>query len=351
MFGARGEPVCTYGFWEYIRYHSITLWKFLDLITDFFGGKAKMLEELGGQTVAPNPPPCCCCCCFPNIVVNSDMETLLGQTADMSGGGRMDPKMDDVLKKITMVQKDREQSEAEKQELDKEIEAEERELQKLYAEKTALKETLLKKQETVRLLKLKRDNQLKKEKKMLEQAEESKKRIDDLTTKIKEEKLKQRKQRIEFQDQMEDLMKQHKALAKFYDAKRLGAETDEMKERKKELLLEEKEKSAKLQELEETEADLREKGVLTSENLFLRSEQATCAIKLFEEENNRSKVMIEEETLRQTEVLNTYNRLKSRLEDAERKLPKVSQALAEKPQTELSKGAFQPSSILFSFTR
>ncbi|XP_053328778.1 organic solute transporter subunit alpha-like [Spea bombifrons] len=51
-------------------YHSITLWKFLDLITDFFGGKARMLEELEGQMVSPNPAPCCCCCCFPNIVVN-----------------------------------------------------------------------------------------------------------------------------------------------------------------------------------------------------------------------------------------------------------------------------------------
>ncbi|XP_073397369.1 synaptonemal complex central element protein 1-like [Dendrobates tinctorius] len=279
------------------------------------------------------------------------METLLSQTTGMSGGGRMDPKMDDVLKKINMVQKDREQSEAEKQELDKEIEAEERELQKLYAEKTALKETLVKKQEIVRLLKIKRDSQLKKGKKIQEQAEESKKRIDDLTTKIKEEKQKQRKQRIEFQEQMEDLMKQHKVLAKFYDAKRLGVETDEMKIRKKELLLEEKQKLAKLKKLEETEAQLRQEGVLTTENLFLRSEQATWAIKLFEEENNRAKVMIEEETGRQTEVLSKYNRLKSWLEDAERKLPKLSQALAEKPQPELSKGAPQPTSILFSFTR
>uniref|UniRef100_A0A8C5PHJ6 Organic solute transporter subunit alpha n=1 Tax=Leptobrachium leishanense TaxID=445787 RepID=A0A8C5PHJ6_9ANUR len=50
-------------------YHSTTLWKFLDLITDFFGGKARMMEELEGHLVSPNPAPCCCCCCFPNIVV------------------------------------------------------------------------------------------------------------------------------------------------------------------------------------------------------------------------------------------------------------------------------------------
>ncbi|XP_073177417.1 organic solute transporter subunit alpha-like [Lepidochelys kempii] len=48
-------------------YHSITLWKFLDLVTDFFGGSARMVQRLRGQQVAPNPFPCCCCCCLPNI--------------------------------------------------------------------------------------------------------------------------------------------------------------------------------------------------------------------------------------------------------------------------------------------
>ncbi|KAM9325511.1 organic solute transporter subunit alpha-like [Gastrophryne carolinensis] len=67
MYIPRSSAVC-----QFVAsiYHSITLWKFLDLITDFFGGKAQMLEVLEGQTVSPNPPPCCCCCCFPNIRVN-----------------------------------------------------------------------------------------------------------------------------------------------------------------------------------------------------------------------------------------------------------------------------------------
>ncbi|XP_040298085.1 organic solute transporter subunit alpha-like [Bufo bufo] len=67
MYIPRSSSICNF---VASIYHSITLWKFLDLITDFFGGKARMLEELGGQTVSPNPPPCCCCCCFPNIIVN-----------------------------------------------------------------------------------------------------------------------------------------------------------------------------------------------------------------------------------------------------------------------------------------
>ncbi|XP_064155866.1 organic solute transporter subunit alpha [Anguilla rostrata] len=52
-------------------YHSITLFKFMGLITDFFGGKARMIEVLAGQQVSPDPFPCCCCCCMPLIAISS----------------------------------------------------------------------------------------------------------------------------------------------------------------------------------------------------------------------------------------------------------------------------------------
>ncbi|XP_056394486.1 synaptonemal complex central element protein 1 isoform X2 [Hyla sarda] len=274
------------------------------------------------------------------------MEALLRQAEDLREAGNMDPKMEEVLKKISAVQKDREQAEAEKQTLDQEIEAAQSELQNLYTEKAALKEIAVKKQETIQNLKLRRDKQLKKEKKQQEQAEETEKRMEDLTTKIEEEKMKQRKQRIEFQDQTEEMIKRHKNLAQFYDTKRLEAEIEGMKEQKRKLLQEEKVKLTKLKELEETEAKLRADGVLTSENLFLRSEQATCTIELFEEENKCAKARLEEVTARQTEALNKYNELKSCLEDAEKKLPKVLQAPSNETQPEISKGPGLSSSIL-----
>ncbi|TMS15745.1 Organic solute transporter subunit alpha [Larimichthys crocea] len=49
----------------------MTLLKFMGLITDFFGGKARMLAALSGQRVSPNPFPCCCCCCLPMVAINS----------------------------------------------------------------------------------------------------------------------------------------------------------------------------------------------------------------------------------------------------------------------------------------
>uniref|UniRef100_A0A3Q4N6X0 Si:dkey-16n15.6 n=2 Tax=Neolamprologus brichardi TaxID=32507 RepID=A0A3Q4N6X0_NEOBR len=43
----------------------------MGLITDFFGGKVRMLAMLSGQQVTPDPFPCCCCCCLPMVTINS----------------------------------------------------------------------------------------------------------------------------------------------------------------------------------------------------------------------------------------------------------------------------------------
>ncbi|XP_056131144.1 organic solute transporter subunit alpha [Lampris incognitus] len=51
-------------------YHSITLLKFMGLITNFFGGKERMLEVLSGAQLSPDPFPCCFCCCLPMIAIN-----------------------------------------------------------------------------------------------------------------------------------------------------------------------------------------------------------------------------------------------------------------------------------------
>ncbi|XP_053147254.1 organic solute transporter subunit alpha-like [Hemicordylus capensis] len=67
LYIPRASFVCTF---VASMYHSITLWKFLALIRDFFGGSDRMLQQLEGQRVSPNPFPCCCCCCLPEIAAN-----------------------------------------------------------------------------------------------------------------------------------------------------------------------------------------------------------------------------------------------------------------------------------------
>ncbi|XP_034393998.1 organic solute transporter subunit alpha [Cyclopterus lumpus] len=58
-------------------YHSITLLKFMGLITDFFGGKAQMLAALSGQHVSPDPFPCCCCCCLPMVAISGSSRSWM----------------------------------------------------------------------------------------------------------------------------------------------------------------------------------------------------------------------------------------------------------------------------------
>nr|DBA21185.1 TPA: hypothetical protein GDO54_017875 [Pyxicephalus adspersus] len=169
-------------------------------------------------------------------------------------------------------------TQAEIHKLQKKREAVEKELQELCVERKILKKDLEKKQELVQVLKLRRDSYLEKEQRQREQSEEYKKRTTNLSTQILEEKLKQRKQRMEFQDQLEDLMTKHKNLAEFYNPKRLEEEILHMEEQKKELKQEEKEKLLKLKELEETEIRLREQGILTPEKFFLHSEEAACTV-------------------------------------------------------------------------
>ncbi|XP_011618084.2 organic solute transporter subunit alpha-like [Takifugu rubripes] len=68
LFVPRSSSLCNF---VAALYHSITLIKFMGLIEDFFGGKARMLAALAGQQVSPDPFPCCCCCCLPMVAINS----------------------------------------------------------------------------------------------------------------------------------------------------------------------------------------------------------------------------------------------------------------------------------------
>ncbi|XP_039657070.1 organic solute transporter subunit alpha isoform X1 [Perca fluviatilis] len=65
-------------------YHSITLLKFMGLITDFFGGKARMLAALSGQHVSPDPFPCCCCCCLPMVTISRSRGWMLAAVLQLS---------------------------------------------------------------------------------------------------------------------------------------------------------------------------------------------------------------------------------------------------------------------------
>ncbi|XP_040180164.1 synaptonemal complex central element protein 1-like [Rana temporaria] len=240
----------------------------------------------------------------------------------------MDPKVEDLLTKINIAFKALEEMQKELQDLVKYGENAEEELQGVRAERQNLQEELEKKQESVQVLKLRYDSYLEKEKRQRERSEDYKMRINNLKTQIQEEKLKQRKQRMRFEDQLENLMTKHRNLAEFYNPKRLEEEISRLEKQKNELIQEYREKLPKLKEIKETEARLIDDGILTPENVFLHSEEAVCVVKMFEEENALVKTMLEKATARHSELLDNCNRLEAELISAEVKLSKTSGAVS-----------------------
>ncbi|XP_024914981.1 organic solute transporter subunit alpha isoform X2 [Cynoglossus semilaevis] len=81
LFVPRSSSLCNF---IASLYHSITLLKFMELITDFFGGKTPMLAALSGQKVPPDPFPCCCCCCLPMVSINSSRVWMMAAVLQLS---------------------------------------------------------------------------------------------------------------------------------------------------------------------------------------------------------------------------------------------------------------------------
>ncbi|XP_053551399.1 synaptonemal complex central element protein 1-like [Bombina bombina] len=95
-------------------------------------------------------------------------------------------------------------------------EAAQRDLDKLDAEELHLDELLNKKQDTLQMLQLQCDKNGAENQRQQQLSEECKQRIEDLVSKIQEEKLKHRKQRMEFEKALEELMEKHKGLWEFH---------------------------------------------------------------------------------------------------------------------------------------
>eukprot|EP00079_Xenopus_tropicalis_P013942 XP_002943661.2 PREDICTED: synaptonemal complex central element protein 1 [Xenopus tropicalis] len=132
-------------------------------------------------------------------------------------------------------------------------------------------------------------------------------------------------QRLEYEKQVEELMAKHKDLWELYDKKRLSVQIPLMEERKVKLIGEETEVQRKLSRLQEDVEKLRNQGVnVTSEGAFLRSPQAKAAISLFEEENIRSKQILDKTTERHRSANEIYTRLCQEWEAARKNMSEDS---------------------------
>ncbi|XP_036596588.1 synaptonemal complex central element protein 1-like [Trichosurus vulpecula] len=252
--------------------------------------------------------------------------------------GNLQPRTEDIMSKINELQQAKKiankelcDSQARRQSLQKELD-------EVSLEETRLKEILSEKQETLKILHL--HCQEKETEAVRQQAvcEGYKKRIRELNSKIQEEKLKKRNQRMEFGEQLEEMMEKNKTLWEFHKADKLSQEISNINNSKEQLLMEERLTQEKLDSVQkqldmltQTEAKT-EATAVTSVDAFLCSEEAAAAVQLFKEENKKATEFLEAACLRYHQLQQKYERLKRELESVDIRASK------ETPTAEAAEG-------------
>ncbi|XP_030047910.1 synaptonemal complex central element protein 1-like [Microcaecilia unicolor] len=246
--------------------------------------------------------------------ISLQVEQLLKLVKKLQEVGELEPKIEDLIAKIKKLQEAKRLMNEELCNLQSHGEALQEELDKLNTEKTYLEEALHKKQEALGLLQLQCDEKEAETQRKQQIYQDCKQKIEDLISSLQEEKLKQRKQRMEFEKQLEELIEKHKSLWEFHTAKRLVAEISNMGSRTELLLKEEREIQEKLDNvLKQLDTLSPHTGQFSEEGVFLRSKEAAAALNLFEEENRIAKSFMEVASVRYLDIQQKCTRLKSEL--------------------------------------
>ncbi|KAM6186266.1 synaptonemal complex central element protein 1 [Rhynchocyon petersi] len=252
--------------------------------------------------------------------------------------GSLEPRVEVLINRINEVQQAKKKASEELGEARSLWESLQKELDSMNGEKVRLEEILNKKQETLRILRLhcqEKDSEAQRKYTVLQ---ECKDRISALNAKIEEEKKKQRQLRLNFEEQLEDLMGQHKDLWEFHRPERLAHEVSALDSSKEQLLKEEKLVQAKLEDVKHRLNSLcgSEGPSAISEGLFLRSKEAVAAVQMFEEENGKAEELLEAAAQRQQQLQErcqqlqeTRQRLKEELEKHGVKVPTPAHSTQE----------------------
>ncbi|KAM5321893.1 synaptonemal complex central element protein 1 [Glossophaga mutica] len=223
------------------------------------------------------------------------VEDLMEMVKKLQKAGSLEPRVEVLINRINEVQQAKKKASEELGEARTVWEALQKELDSLNGEKVRLKETLSKKQETLRTLRLhcqEKESEAQRKQTLLQ---EYKERISVLNSEIEEEKRKQRQLRLDFEEQLEELMGQHKDLWEFHRPEQLAQEIGTLDSSKEQLLKEEKLVEAKLEDVKHRLcSQFGAKGCSAiTEGLFLRSKEAAAAVRLFEEENRKAQELLD----------------------------------------------------------
>nr|XP_054515423.1 synaptonemal complex central element protein 1 isoform X3 [Pan troglodytes] len=208
--------------------------------------------------------------------------------------GSLEPRVEVLINRINEVQQAKKKANKDLGEAWTICEALQKELDSLHGEKVHLKEILSKKQETLRILRLhcqEKESEAHRKHTMLQECKE---RISALNLQIEEEKNKQRQLRLAFEEQLEDLMGQHKDLWDFHRPERLAREICALDSSKEQLLKEEKLVKATLEDMKHQLCSLcgAEGPSTLDEGLFLRSQEAAATVQLFQEEHRKAEELL-----------------------------------------------------------
>ncbi|GAB5578923.1 synaptonemal complex central element protein 1-like isoform X1 [Prionailurus iriomotensis] len=209
--------------------------------------------------------------------------------------GSLEPRVEVLINRINEVQQAKKKASEELGEARTVWEALQKEMDSLSGEEVRLKETLNKKQETLRILRLhcqEKESEAQRKQTMLQECKE---RISALNSQIEDEKNKQRQLRLDFEEQLEDLMGQHKDLWEFHRPEQMAQEIGALDSSKEQLLREEKLVEAKLEDVKHRLCSQfgADGCSTTAEGLFLRSQEAAAAVLMFEEENRKAQELLE----------------------------------------------------------
>ncbi|XP_012925286.1 synaptonemal complex central element protein 1 isoform X2 [Heterocephalus glaber] len=209
--------------------------------------------------------------------------------------GSLEPRIEFLINRINEVQQAKKKAIEELGEAENVWDALKKELDSLHEEKVHLKEILNKKQESLRILQLhcqEKESEAQRKQTLLQECKE---RISSLNLQIEEEKNKQRQLRLDFEEQLEALIDQHKDLWEFHRPEQLAREICALDSNKEQLLREEKLVEVRLEDVKRQLCSLcgPEGPSDLTEGLFLRSQEAAAAVQLFREENRKAEELLE----------------------------------------------------------
>ncbi|XP_035287327.1 synaptonemal complex central element protein 1 isoform X2 [Anguilla anguilla] len=166
-------------------------------------------------------------------------------------GGNSEPKMEELLEKIKEMQLGKKVLEEDLKEAQLLRKSLQKELDTLHAEQYQMEEIQKEREESYRVLQFKCDELECEAKRLLQLNSKSEALIEQYTFQIQEARLKHRKQRMKFENQLQQLIEQHKNLYSVYSPDRLPSEIESLENARSQLLKAEQVKLAQLNRLAE----------------------------------------------------------------------------------------------------